>query len=60
MFVNQIFVSFVKYLCALSGKMEGRYLDYRFSIYQTFDEPQAKSVLNSSEKMFQWLLNELP
>lgn len=41
-------------------QMEGRYPDYRFSIYQTFDEPQTKSVLNSSEKMFQWLLNKLP
>ena len=41
-------------------QMEGRYPDYRFGIYQMFQEPQTKIVLQETENLYQWLLNNLP
>jgi len=41
-------------------QMEGRYPDYRFTIYKTFGEEQTKPVLDETATLYQWLLNKLP
>ncbi|MCB0561121.1 MAG: HEPN domain-containing protein, partial [Phaeodactylibacter sp.] len=41
-------------------QLEGRYPDYRFSIYQTFDKQKTKLILDETENFHQWLLNKLP
>ncbi len=40
-------------------QIEGRYPDYRFSIYQILDEQKTKSILDETEIFNQWLLNNL-
>jgi HEPN domain-containing protein len=41
-------------------QMEGRYPDYRFTIYQMFDQKNSKEVLDETEILYQWLLKQLP
>ena len=41
-------------------QLEGRYPDYRFSIYQTFDKQKTKLILDETENFYQWLLSKLP
>ena len=41
-------------------QMEGRYPDYRFTIYQTFDQQQTNLILGEVENLYQWLLSSLP
>ncbi len=40
-------------------QMEGRYPDYRFAIYQMFDEEAAKTILEQTETFYQWLLSNM-
>ena len=41
-------------------QIEGRYPDYRFTIYQTFDEQRTKLILAEAKIFYQWLRNKLP
>ena len=41
-------------------QMDGRYPDYHFGIYQMFQEPQTKLVLEETEIFYLWLLSKLP
>lgn len=40
-------------------QMEGRYPDYRFAIYQMFDLEATRTILEQTEKFYQWLLNNM-
>lgn len=41
-------------------QIEGRYPDYRFSIYRTFDKQKTKLILDETENFHRWLLSKLP
>ena len=40
-------------------QIEGRYPDYRFTIYQAFNQEKTKLVLEKTETFYQWLLSIL-
>lgn len=41
-------------------QMEGRYPDYRFNIYKILQEPQTAFIRKEAEKLYEWLLSNLP
>ncbi len=41
-------------------QMDGRYPDYRFTIYKAFDQQKTKEVLDEAEILYQWLLKKMP
>jgi HEPN domain-containing protein len=51
-------VAFIDRMNAL--QMDGRYPDFNFQIYQTFDEQNTKLVLDEAENLYICLLNILP
>lgn len=41
-------------------QIEGRYPDYKFTIYQRFDQQETKLILDEAEIFYQWLHSKLP